>query len=96
MLFATILEEEMFLYLAVLKYTVSSVLVRNDKVKHRPVYYVSQAPHGAEERYMKLEKFALAVIITAWRLRLYFQAHLVTVLTDMPLGLVLSKPDLSG
>jgi len=88
--------EDLFLYLAVSDHALSSVLVRNDDGLHRPVYYVSHALQGAESRYTKLEKFALAVIITARRLRPYFQAHAVTVLTDMPLRTVLSKPDLSG
>ena len=74
----------------------STVLVRNDNGHHKPIYYVSHALQGAESRYTKLEKFALAVIVTAWRLRPYFQAHPVTVLTDMPLRSMLSKLDLSG
>ena len=60
------------------------------------MYYVSYALQGAEQGYTKLEKFPLAVIVTARRLRPYFQAHPVTVLTDMPLRSKFSKPDLSG
>ena len=60
------------------------------------MYYVSHMLQEAEPRYTKLEKFALAVIITTRQLRQYFQAHLVTILTDMPLRSVFLKPDLLG
>ena len=94
MLSAPIPNEELFLYLAVSDKALSSVFVRSEGRNHRPVYYVSHALQGPELRYTKLEKFTLAVIVTARRLRPYFQAHSITVLTDMPLRSVFPKPDL--
>ncbi|XP_057426098.1 uncharacterized protein LOC130719491 [Lotus japonicus] len=51
---------------------------------------------GAESRYQKIEKAALAILKTARRLRPYFQGFQVKVKTDVPLRQVLQKPDLSG
>ena len=44
---------------------------------------------GAENRYVMLEKLAYALLIAARKLRHYFQAHSITVLTDQPLKQVL-------
>jgi len=47
-------------------------------------------------RYQKIEKAALAVVITARRLRYYFQNFQVIVKTDLPIRQVLQKMDLAG
>lgn len=52
------------------------VLARAKDRVHRPVYYISHVLHGVEERYTRVENFALAVVIIAQRLRLYFQITL--------------------
>jgi hypothetical protein len=57
---------------------------------------MSKALHGAEERYPRIEKLAFALIISARRLRPYFQAHAIRVLTEYPMKKILQKPDLSG
>jgi hypothetical protein len=61
-----------------------------------PIYFVSRTLRGAELRYQKLEKLSLAVIVTARRLRQYFQSHKVIIKTDHPIKQVLKKPDLAG
>jgi ribonuclease HI len=88
--------EILYLYLAVSRTGVSSVLVREESGKQRLVYFTSKVLHGAEERYPRIEKLAYALVISARRLRPYFQAHAVLVLTKYPLRKVLQKPDLSG
>lgn len=88
--------EILYLYLAVSPSAVSSVLVREDSGVQKPVYFTSKALHGAEERYPRIEKLAFALIISARRLRPYFQAHAIRVLTEYPMKKVLQKPDLSG
>lgn len=50
----------------------------------------------AETRYPRMEQTALALRTAAQKLRPYFQAHPMTVLTDQPLRSVLHKPDISG
>jgi ribonuclease HI len=43
-----------------------------------------------------MEKLVLALIFAAKRLRRYFQAHPIAVITDQPIKQVISKPDASG
>ena len=88
--------EPLFLYLAVSEHATSSILVREDDGVQRPIYYTSRALVDAETRYLSLEKIVLALIVSARRLRPYFQAHTIIVLTDQPIRQVLAKPDISG
>jgi hypothetical protein len=67
--------EILYLYLAVSRTGVSSVLVREESGKQRPVYFTSKVLHGAEEQYPRIEKLAYALVISARRLRPYFQAQ---------------------
>jgi hypothetical protein len=88
--------EILYLYLAISCSAVSSVLVREDGGVQKPVYFLSKALHGAEERYPRIEKLAFALVVSARRLRPYFQAHAIRVLTEYPMRKVLQKPNLSG
>jgi hypothetical protein len=88
--------EILYLYLAVSPSAVSSALIREDKGVQRPVYFTNKALHGAEERYHRLEKLAFALVVSARRLRPYFQAHAIRVLTEYPMKKVLQRPDISG
>ncbi|XP_027183804.1 uncharacterized protein LOC113782091 [Coffea eugenioides] len=88
--------EALFIYLAVGEEAVSAVLVREEGKIQKPVYYVSRALQGAEPRYTSIERYVLALVHAARKLRSYFQAHPVIVMTDQPLKQILSKPDASG
>ncbi|XP_062170548.1 uncharacterized protein LOC133876286 [Alnus glutinosa] len=68
----------------------SSALVREDSGIQKPVYFTSTTLHGAEERYPRIEKLAFALVISARRLRPYFQAHAIRVLTEYPMKKVLA------
>lgn len=61
-----------------------------------PIYYVSHVLAESEARYSPLEKNIFTIIILARKLKLYFQAHSITVLTNVPLRQVMDKPDLTG
>ncbi|KAK2998488.1 hypothetical protein RJ639_022878 [Escallonia herrerae] len=89
-------EEDLFLYLSVTEVVISTVLVREDDGIKKPIYYVSKILQDVETRYSKIDKIALAFIISARRLRLYFQCHTIVVLTDQPLRKVLLNPKASG
>ena len=91
-----LLGEVLLLYLAVSEHAVSAVLVREEGTKQLPIYYVSKALLDAETRYSHLEKLALALMVAARKLRPYFQAHPVVVVTSFPIKLVLHKPEVSG
>ncbi|RVW32666.1 Pol polyprotein [Vitis vinifera] len=85
------------MYLAVSEWAISAVLFRCPSPKEqKPVYYVSRALADVETRYSKMELTALALRSAAQKLRPYFQAHPVIVLTDQPLRSILHKPDLTG
>ena len=49
-----------------------------------------------ETRYPKLEKLALALVVSSKKLRLYFHICSIEVLTTYPLHQVLQKPEASG
>ena len=74
-------DEVLFAYIAVASYVVSLVLIRVDNGVQRIVYYMSKSLHGAEVRYLPLEKAILTVVLGTRKLPHYFQAHTVVVLT---------------
>ncbi|XP_020206975.1 uncharacterized protein LOC109792009 [Cajanus cajan] len=75
---------------------VSSILVQEQEGLQAPIYFVSRVLQGAETRYQKIEKLALAILVTARNLRHYFQSYEVVIRTDHPIRQVLQKPDLAG
>ncbi|CAL2278565.1 unnamed protein product [Prunus armeniaca] len=82
-----LLGENLIIYLSVSATALSSVLIRT--------------PNGielqdAEQQYPKLEKLAYDLVLSARKLRTYFQAHTVEVLTNQPRRQVLQKPETSG
>jgi len=84
------------LYLAVSEDAVSAILVAEWVKEPIPVYYVSHALAGAEMNYPPIEKFAYALVMASRKLRPYFEAHKILVLTDQPLRNVIQKLDASG
>ena len=72
----------------------STALFKEDENrKKRPVFFVSKSLADTETRYSHLEQVALALRVATKKLRLYFQAHLIVVLTDLPLRSTIHKPD---
>ncbi|GJU23460.1 reverse transcriptase domain-containing protein [Tanacetum coccineum] len=71
-----------------------------DKAFKEMKRYIEKYPlsvlKGAELNYLIMEKLVLALIHAARRLQRYFQAHNITVLTNKPIRLLLSKPEKSG
>ncbi|GFZ00843.1 hypothetical protein Acr_14g0004780 [Actinidia rufa] len=89
-------DEDLYVYLSVSPTAISAVLVREEDKIQKPIYYVSKTLIGAEVRYPRIEKIAYALMIAARKLRHYFQAHSIIVLTDQPLKQILQRPDTSG
>ncbi|KAL0440091.1 UNVERIFIED_CONTAM: Retrovirus-related Pol polyprotein from transposon.6 [Sesamum latifolium] len=88
--------ETLYLYLAAGPQAVSSVLIKEEEGLQKPIYYVSKVLHGAEQRYPEVEKLALALIITARKLRPYFLSQFICVRTNAPLRPTLGKAETSG
>ena len=86
-----VLGEELYLYLAVTPHAVSSALIREEGRVQKLVYYTSKALRGAKGRYSLIEKLAFALITTFRKLRHYFQAHIINVMTDDSLKKVMNK-----
>ena len=88
--------EELFLYLAVSPAADSVTLIKEEDKVQKPVYYANRALRGAKERYPPMEKLAFVLVTVARKLKPYFQAHMVIVLTDKPLRRAMSNPDAAG
>ena len=88
--------EELYLYIAVSQAAVSAALVRDEGSSQRPVYFISRAFREAEERYPRMEKLAFALITAARKLKPYFQADTIVILTDQPLKKAMSSPEAVG
>lgn len=62
----------------------------------QPVYFISHVPNSPEMRYPLIEKMAYAVLVVTRKLRPYFDAHSIEVLTNLPLEKEIHKLDTSG
>ena len=75
----------LLLYIAASPTTVSVVLAKEkeheNKMKQFPVYFVSEALSGAKHNYSELEKIAYTVVMASRKLKHYFQAHCIKVLS---------------
>ena len=78
-------EESLYLYLAVSETVESTALIREEGKKQLPIYYVNQAFQRAELRYPSIEKIMFSLIVALRKLRQYFQANPILVMTDQPI-----------
>ncbi|XP_042385760.1 uncharacterized protein LOC121977237 [Zingiber officinale] len=90
-----IVGESLWIYLSSTEYAIGSALVRQEGGIQQPVYFLSHILKDVESRYTGLEKLAYALVLAARRLRPYFLAHSIIVMTNSALGRVLLNPDAS-
>ena len=88
--------EDLFLYLAVSVTAISVALIREENKVQLSVYYASQAFQGAKARYPHIEKITFALIVALRKLRPYFQANPIIVMTDQPIKKEMNKPKAVG
>ncbi|XP_022004189.1 uncharacterized protein LOC110901694 [Helianthus annuus] len=88
--------EDILLYLSASKTTISAIMMVERLGKQIPIYFISITLKGPEKRYPPMEKLTLSLIFASRKLRRYFEAHKVVLLTDQPLQKVLRRPELSG
>ena len=91
LLSSSIIGEELYLYLAVSLHAISSALIREERKIQKPVYYISRVLRGAEGRYPMMEKLAFTLVTTSRKLRHYFQAYVINVLTYHPSNKAINK-----
>jgi hypothetical protein len=61
-----------------------------------PVYFVLEVLTGSKRFYSEMEKICYAVVMSARKLRRYFDAHTIKVLTNQPLNDIFSNRDSPG
>ena len=88
--------EELYLYIAFSQAAVSAALIKEEEGSQRLVYFISRAFREAEERYPRMEKLAFVLVTAARKLKSYFQAHTIIVLTDQPLKRAIGSPETAG
>jgi hypothetical protein len=60
------------------------------------VYYISDILHEAKMWYLEVHKLLYAVLTTSRKLRHYFQAHKILVVSSYPLRAMLHNPNSTG
>ncbi|GKA01290.1 reverse transcriptase domain-containing protein [Tanacetum coccineum] len=89
-------KEELIMYLSTSQGAVGAVLMTERDSIQTLVYFVSRALQGPELNYTPMEKLVLALVFVAKRLRRYFQAYPIAVITDQPIRQVMSRPEVAG
>jgi ribonuclease HI len=94
--------EPLYFYVAATTQVVSAVIVvEHTEEGHtlpvqRPVYYISEVLSETKAQYLQIQKLLYAVVLARRKLRHYFDAHLVTVVSSSPLGEIIRNPDAVG
>nr|GEX86879.1 reverse transcriptase domain-containing protein [Tanacetum cinerariifolium] len=86
-------KETLYAYLTVSAEAVSAVLLTDRKGRQCLMQYVSRTLNEAERNYAPMEKLALSLIHMTRRLRRYFEAHPVKLITDQPIKHILNKTE---
>jgi hypothetical protein len=91
--------EDLLLYISCTTHVVSTALVveRAEEghaypVQH-PVYFISEVLGPSKKKYPQVQKLLYAVLLTARKLRHYFDDHKVIVVTGFPIGDILHNKE---
>jgi hypothetical protein len=94
--------EPLYLYISVTTQVVSTVIVvERTEEGHalpvqQPVYYISEVLSETKARYPQVQKLLYAVVLARRKLRHYFEAHLVMLVSSFLLGEIVRNPDAVG
>ena len=61
-----------------------------------PVYYISGVLSETKTRYPQIQKLLYAVVLARRKLRHYFEAHPITVVSSFPLGEIVRNREVEG
>nr|GEW75450.1 reverse transcriptase domain-containing protein [Tanacetum cinerariifolium] len=89
-------KEELIIYLSATHGAINAVLMIERGTVQTLIYLISRALQGPELNYSPMEKLVLSLVFAAKRLRRYFQARPITVVTNQPIKQVMSRPDVAG
>jgi ribonuclease HI len=95
-------DEPLYLYVAATTQVVSTIIVvelteEGDALPvQRPVYYVSEVLSETKACYPQIQKLLYVVVLARRKLRHYFEAHPVMVVSSFPLGEIIRNPDAAG
>ncbi|XP_072148525.1 uncharacterized protein [Setaria viridis] len=90
-------EEPLLLYIAATTHVVSTIIVverpteRHVYPLQRQVYFVSKVLRPSKVRYPRVQKLLYALLLTVRKLKNYFQAHSITVVSEFLIGDILRK-----
>jgi hypothetical protein len=91
-------DKPLYLYVTATTQVVNAVIVVEcTKEGHalpvqRPVYYISEVLSETKEHYPQIQKLLYVVVLARRKLRHYFEAHPVKVVSSFPLGGDYPKP----
>jgi ribonuclease HI len=92
----------LYLYVTATTQVVSAVIVvEHTEEGHalpvqRPMYFISEVLSETKARYPQIQKLLYMVVLARRKLRHYFEAHSVTVVSSFPLGEIICNPDAAG
>jgi hypothetical protein len=94
--------EDLLLYISCTIHVVSTALVveraeegHTYPVQH-PVYFISEVLGPSKNKYPQVQKLLYTVLLTACKLRYYFDDHKVIVVTGFPIGDILHNKEAIG